>query len=132
MTVLEYVNHEFCDEDSMVADVAADVDDTDRVLNGMAIEIGAVSLGVLVVAAGAGWLLARRITRRLVRLAALTERVSERGTVDEDVPVDGGDEVGGDLGDRKMTAEIQTSIAHAVDTATTEADVEERRLSAEF
>lgn len=74
--------------------VAADVDDSERVLHGMAIEVTLVSLLVLVAAAGAGWLLAWRITRRLVRLTAIAEDVSAHGGVEQEVPVDGSDEVG--------------------------------------
>ena len=74
--------------------VAVDVDDVRRVLGGMAIQVSWVSAVVLLVAAGAGWLLARRITRRLVRLASIAERVSEDGRPPEPVPVDGRDEVG--------------------------------------
>jgi two-component system, OmpR family, sensor histidine kinase MprB len=53
-----------------------------------------VSLAVLLAAAATGWLLARRITRRLVRLAGVAEEVSDSGSVDRAVPVDGRDEVG--------------------------------------
>jgi two-component system sensor histidine kinase MprB len=53
--------------------VAVDVDQSRRVLGGLAWQIAGVSLAVLLAAAGAGWLLARRITRRLVRLAAIAE-----------------------------------------------------------
>lgn len=74
--------------------VAVDVDQTYRVLVGMAREIAAVSLAVLLAAAGAGWLLARRITRRLVRLAGVAEEISARGGIEREVPVDGRDEVG--------------------------------------
>jgi two-component system, OmpR family, sensor histidine kinase MprB len=79
--------------------VAMDVDLSNRVLQGMANEIAVVSLVVLVVAAAAGWLLAGRITRRLVRLTGLAEQVSARGVTGPDVealqiPVEGTDEVG--------------------------------------
>ncbi|WP_018330470.1 sensor histidine kinase [Actinomycetospora chiangmaiensis] len=74
--------------------VAMDVDLSHRVLRGMANEIALVSLGVLVVAAGAGWLVARRITRRLERLTGLAEQVTARGGTSADLPVDGRDEVG--------------------------------------
>jgi two-component system sensor histidine kinase MprB len=60
----------------------------------MANQITGVSIAVLLAAAGAGWLLARRITRRLVRLAGIAEEVSVHGRVDQEVPVDGRDEVG--------------------------------------
>jgi two-component system sensor histidine kinase MprB len=74
--------------------VAVDIDATQRVLGGMANEIAAVSLAVLLAAGAAGWLLARRITRRLVRLAGIAEEVSLDGRIDHAVPVEGRDEVG--------------------------------------
>jgi two-component system sensor histidine kinase MprB len=80
--------------------VAMDVDLSHRVLTGMANEITIASLVVLLVAAAAGWLLAGRITQRLVRLTGLAEQVSVRGAVTGPdvealgVPVDGSDEVG--------------------------------------
>ncbi|MDT7744057.1 MAG: two-component system, OmpR family, sensor histidine kinase MprB [Actinomycetota bacterium] len=79
--------------------VAMDVDLSHRVLQGMANEITIASLVVLVVAAAAGWLLAGRITQRLVRLTGLAEQVSARGVVagpDVEalgIPVEGSDEV---------------------------------------
>jgi two-component system sensor histidine kinase MprB len=74
--------------------VAVDIDETRHVLGGMANQITWVSLAVLIAAAAAGWLLAQRITRRLVRLAGIAEEVSGTGQVDREVPVDGRDEVG--------------------------------------
>jgi two-component system sensor histidine kinase MprB len=80
--------------------VAMDVDLSNRLVQGMANEITVVSLIVLVVAAAAGWLLAGRITRRLVRLTGLAEQVSARGGVGGpdvealEAPVEGHDEVG--------------------------------------
>ncbi|WP_416984437.1 ATP-binding protein [Streptomyces sp. T028] len=74
--------------------VAVPVDQTQYVLGGMAREITGVSLAVLVAAAGAGRLLARRITRRLVRLAAVAEEVSVEGHVDGSGLESGRDEVG--------------------------------------
>jgi two-component system, OmpR family, sensor histidine kinase MprB len=74
--------------------VAVDVDQTRRVLGGMANQITGFSLAVLLAAAGAGWLLARRITGRLVRLAGIAEEISGHGHLDREVPVDGRDEVG--------------------------------------
>jgi two-component system sensor histidine kinase MprB len=73
--------------------VALDVDQTRHVLGDMADEITMISVAVLIVAAGVGWLLARRITRRLVRLAGIAEEVSVHGDVEHEVPVDGRDEV---------------------------------------
>lgn len=63
------------------------------VLGGMAMEITEAALAVMCAAAGAGWLLARRITRPLVRLAGAAEEISADGHVDREVPVDGRDEV---------------------------------------
>ncbi|MER5432212.1 HAMP domain-containing sensor histidine kinase [Streptomyces sp. NPDC002588] len=76
--------------------VAVDVDQTHFVLTGMAREITMVSLAVMLAAAGAGWLVAGRITRRLVRLAQVAEEVSADGRVGSEVPglVGGEDEVG--------------------------------------
>lgn len=73
--------------------VALNVEMSQRVLGGMAIEIAWVSAAVLVVAAAAGWLVAGRFTRRLERLARTAEQVSGRGDVAEEVPVEGRDEV---------------------------------------
>jgi len=73
--------------------VAVDIDETQRVLHGMANQIAGLSLGVLLAAAAAGWLLAWRITRRLVRLTGIAEEVSLDGRIDHEVPVEGRDEV---------------------------------------
>ncbi|GAY10941.1 cell wall metabolism sensor histidine kinase WalK [Pseudonocardia sp. N23] len=73
--------------------VAADVEQTHDLLHDMAIEIAWVSSIVLLVAAVAGWLLAHRITRRLMRLAGIAEDVSLHGGIDRQVPVEGSDEV---------------------------------------
>jgi two-component system sensor histidine kinase MprB len=76
--------------------VGVDIDDTKRVLGGMANEITWASLAVLLAAAGAGWLLARRITARLARLAIQAEHldVEDIGGDVAHLPVDGRDEVG--------------------------------------
>ena len=90
--------------------VAMDVDLSDRLVQGTAEEISVVSLIVLVVAAAAGWLLAGRITQRLVRLTGLAEQVSARGGVSgPDVealgaPVEGHDEVG------RLSASFRTMV----------------------
>lgn len=62
-------------------------------LGGLAKEITAIAVLVTVVAAGLGWLLARRIARRLVRLTAIAEEISSVGSGVGDVPVEGRDEV---------------------------------------
>jgi two-component system sensor histidine kinase MprB len=74
--------------------VGVDIEETEHVLSGMANEIAIASILVLLVAGGAGWLLARRITRRLEGLAGFAEEISMHGGIDRRVPVDGRDEVG--------------------------------------
>ncbi|MCU1684050.1 MAG: mprB [Amycolatopsis sp.] len=71
-----------------------DVDETRMVMRSLAERITAVSAIVLVVAALAGWLIARRITRRLVRLTRVAEQVNDGGLLDVAVPSGGRDEVG--------------------------------------
>ncbi|MFF1611383.1 ATP-binding protein [Amycolatopsis sp. NPDC058278] len=71
-----------------------DVDESRHVLGELATRITAVSAIVLVAAALAGWLLARQITRRLVRLTRVTEQVSDGRLDDVAVPTGGRDEVG--------------------------------------
>jgi two-component system sensor histidine kinase MprB len=71
-----------------------DVDESRHVLDELAARITGVSALVLVAAALAGWLLARQITRRLVRLTRVTEQVSDGRLDDVAVPTGGRDEVG--------------------------------------
>ncbi|MEV6641486.1 HAMP domain-containing sensor histidine kinase [Amycolatopsis sp. NPDC051371] len=71
-----------------------DVDESRHVLGELATRITGVSALVLAVAALAGWLLARQITRRLVRLTQATEQVSDGGLAGITVPAGGRDEVG--------------------------------------
>lgn len=73
--------------------VATTVDQTEQVLGRLAREIGTVAVAVTLVAAGAGWWLARRITRRLVRLTGIAEEIAEAGLGERTAPVDGRDEV---------------------------------------
>jgi two-component system sensor histidine kinase MprB len=74
--------------------VARDLDETDDVLGELALEITAAGLVVLVVAALAGWLIARRITRRLLRLTETAELVSATGHLDVPIATSARDEVG--------------------------------------
>lgn len=67
---------------------------TDHVLAELAVEITSAGLAVLVAAAAAGLLIARRITRRLVRLTEAAEQVSATGRLDVPVAATGRDEVG--------------------------------------
>jgi two-component system sensor histidine kinase MprB len=71
-----------------------DVDESRHVLSSLATRITVVSAIVLAAAALAGWLIARQITRRLVRLTRVTEQVSDGGLMDVAVPTGGRDEVG--------------------------------------
>ncbi|SER34694.1 two-component system, OmpR family, sensor histidine kinase MprB [Lentzea xinjiangensis] len=73
--------------------VGIDVNQSRQVMSGMAKEIAVLTLLVTAVAAGLGWVLARRITRRLVRLTAIAENVSATGLGADEVPVAGRDEV---------------------------------------
>ncbi|WP_434449991.1 ATP-binding protein [Lentzea sp. E54] len=73
--------------------VGIDINQSRQVMSGMAKEIAALALLVTAVAAGLGWVLARRITRRLVRLTAIAEDVSATGLGSGEVPVQGRDEV---------------------------------------
>lgn len=82
-----------------VLQVGLDVENIRLVLGGMAIEITWVSLAVLLLAAGAGWLLARRITARLARLTHIAEHLDldelgELGDTSLTAPASGRDEVG--------------------------------------
>ncbi|MEU4657422.1 HAMP domain-containing sensor histidine kinase [Streptomyces sp. NPDC023723] len=74
---------------------AVEIDQTYRVLHGMALEITGVSLAVTLVAAGTGLLIAGRITRRLVRLTEAAEEVGtqDRTDLDDVGPADRPDEV---------------------------------------
>jgi two-component system sensor histidine kinase MprB len=74
--------------------VGIDVDETRHVLAILATQITGVSAIVLLAAALAGWLIARQITRRLMRLTRLAEQVSASGRLDIEVPTGGRDEVG--------------------------------------
>jgi len=91
--------------------VGVDIEDTQRVLHGMAIEITWASLAVLLIAAGAGWLLAGRITARLARLARQAEHFDlddiGRGTdgAVAPLPVEGRDEVA------RLSASFNTMLA---------------------
>jgi two-component system sensor histidine kinase MprB len=74
--------------------VARELSETSRVLGTLAFTIAVVGLLVLLVAAFAGWLVARQITRRLTGLTEVVERVSSTGHLDVEIPAGGRDEVG--------------------------------------
>ncbi len=73
--------------------VARDLGDTERLLNGLAINTAWVGLGVLLAAAAVGWVVARQITRRLTSLTTAAEKVSSTGILDIGIPTRGHDEV---------------------------------------
>ncbi|PRZ43995.1 two-component system sensor histidine kinase MprB [Antricoccus suffuscus] len=80
--------------DKGAVQVGRDLNESARVLDHLAIVTLLVGLGVLFLAAAAGWLLARRITRRLTLLAAKAETVSWDGAEGTDFAMQGRDEVG--------------------------------------
>ncbi|WP_279579126.1 HAMP domain-containing protein [Fodinicola feengrottensis] len=75
--------------------VARDLGPTDRIMAGLATMIVLAGVLVLIAAAAVGWFIAWRITRRLVRLAELAERVRSTERLDIEVPTGGRDEVAG-------------------------------------
>ncbi len=85
--------------------VARDLGETSRVLGTLAVTIAVVGLIVLLVAAVAGWLVARQITRRLTGLTEVAERVSSTGHLDVEIPAGGRDEVG------RLSASMQSMLA---------------------
>ncbi len=74
--------------------VGRDVSENARVLTSLAWLLGGIGLLVAVLAALAGWLVARRTSARLVELTEAAEAVTATGRLDTDVPVSGTDEVG--------------------------------------
>ncbi|MFD7131667.1 ATP-binding protein [Streptomyces sp. NPDC059894] len=86
---------------------AVEVDQTHRVLRGMALEITGVSLAVTLVAAGTGLLVAGRITRRLILLTEAAEEVGahDRTDIDDGGPADRRDEVS------RLTASFRRMLA---------------------
>ncbi|GAB3887653.1 HAMP domain-containing sensor histidine kinase [Kibdelosporangium lantanae] len=75
-------------------ELGVDDDEVRHELNSLSMRIKGLSAVVLLVAAFAGWLIARQITRRLTRLTEVTEQVSADGRLDVAVPTGGRDEVG--------------------------------------
>ena len=98
--------------------VAAQVDQTHFVLGGMAREIAMVSFVVMLVAAGAGRLVAGRITRRLVRLTEVAEEVSADGRVVSEDP--------GLMGGRDEVGRLSTSFSRMLARIAAARDAQER------
>ena len=74
-------------------------------LGTLAFTIAVVGLLVLLIAAVAGWLVARQITRRLLGLTEVAERVSSTGDLDVPIPPGGRDEVG------RLSTSLQVMLA---------------------
>jgi two-component system sensor histidine kinase MprB len=74
--------------------VGRDIDELDAITARLAVQVGGIGLGVVAAAAAAGWLLSRRITRRLERLTEAAEEVGATGRLDVAMPEPGHDEVG--------------------------------------
>ncbi len=70
--------------------VGQDLDQAARVLEHLAIVTVLVGLAVLLLAAAAGWWLARRLTRRLTALTGMAETVSQHGDLDVAFAMPGG------------------------------------------
>ncbi len=73
--------------------VGRDVSENVRVLTSLAWLLAGIGLLVAVLAALAGWFVARRTSSRLVELTDAAETVTATGRLDTDVPVSGTDEV---------------------------------------
>lgn len=74
--------------------VARSLAETTRVLDSLRNFILVAATVVIAAAALAGWLIARQVTRRLVRLTGVAEEVATTGRLDIPVPVEGTDEAG--------------------------------------
>ncbi|WP_370147429.1 ATP-binding protein [Streptacidiphilus sp. EB129] len=67
---------------------------TDDLLDTLLERTALLATAVVLAAGAAGWWLAGRITRRLVRLTGAAEQVASTGQLDVDVPRSGADEIG--------------------------------------
>jgi two-component system sensor histidine kinase MprB len=73
---------------------ARNVTEQQRLLNSLLLRIVIATAVVAVVGALLGWLIARQVTKRLVRLTGAAEEVASTGRLDVAVPVGGNDEAG--------------------------------------
>ncbi len=85
--------------------VGRDLDEPARILRHLAVVTALVGLAVLLLAASGGWLLARRITRRLTVLTGMAETVSQHGDLDVDFAMPGHDEVG------RLSSALQSMVS---------------------
>jgi two-component system, OmpR family, sensor histidine kinase MprB len=74
--------------------LARDVGEVQRVLDSLRTRFAIIGAIVTAAAALVGWLVARRVTRPVVKLTAATEAIVASGRLDADVPAGGGDEIG--------------------------------------
>ena len=74
--------------------VARSLEETDRLVGAILRRTLLAVVGVSAVAALVGWLIARQVTARLIRLTAVAEEVATTGRLDVSVPVAGEDETG--------------------------------------
>lgn len=74
--------------------MARSLAETQRVLDSLRNLTLLAVVAVTTAAAAIGWLIARQITRRLVRLTDVAEQVADTGRLDIAVPVEGHDEAG--------------------------------------
>ncbi len=90
--------------------VARDLTVAEDVLSRLAWNTAGIGLGVLLLAAAVGWLVARQITRRLTALTVAADQIGITGSMQLDVETAGGDEVarlGGAM--RSMLGELARS-----------------------
>lgn len=73
---------------------ARSLDEAEQVLATLRTRILVAALVVMAVAALLGWIIARQVTRRLVRLTSAAEQVTATGDLEVEVPVSGTDETG--------------------------------------
>jgi two-component system, OmpR family, sensor histidine kinase MprB len=66
--------------------LARDTDEVNDVLGSLRIRFTLLGIAVTIVAAAAGWLIARRVSRPIVTLTAATEQIAGSGALDADVP----------------------------------------------
>ncbi len=74
--------------------VARDLDETDRVVDRLALQTALIGLAVILLAVAAGWWIARRTTRRLVILARAAQHVTATGDLATPLNTTGRDEIG--------------------------------------
>jgi two-component system, OmpR family, sensor histidine kinase MprB len=97
--------------------VARSLDELDRVADSLRFGIVVAVLVVGILAALAGWLLARQLTLRLERLVRATDEVTASGDLEVTVPVEGSDEIAalgasfaGMLGSLRQSREAQRRL----------------------